>query len=263
MTEKTNKQFKLTACILSLVMLISMSYLIVHAMEPTSNNFIHSDAYTEFLKTAQLPENFVTYEQISKFGQFESLEYYTEQYDHVAYHLWNEDLGEFSLHIDMRENKYDFAPGVRTTSQGYDPSNMLFFDREHFYSVKNGGMVVKIGHYQYQYDTDGLLRAIQWTINDVEFVLYPYTSYNAELLALEGHPVRVYNTSPWAIKMLQEDSANAVYEELFAKLTPQDQPSASEQKSHQAWIIAGAVGIFVVIICCVGFILRRKRRCVK
>ena len=117
-------------------------------MDPDTDNFIRGDAYAEFLETAQLPDNFVTYEQISEFGQFESLEYYTEQYDHVTYHLWNEDFGEFSLHIDVRENKGDFAPDVRTTSQGYDPNNLLFFDREHFYSVKKGGMVVQIGHFQ-------------------------------------------------------------------------------------------------------------------
>ena len=42
-------------------------------------------------------------------------------------------------------------------------------------------------------------------------------------------------------------------------MTPQNQPSEPEQKSHQAWIIAGAAGIFVVV-CCVGGILWRKRR---
>lgn len=126
------------------------------------------DEYTKMLNSIRLPDDFVSYEKISQFGDFGGLVFLSEtQKGDFSWYMYNlfDPLGDrFVIYINSNSNARDKYPTETIPEGSIDLSNMRRLAEE-----KRG--VYAINGIEYNY-VSGMLYSITWMHEGVEYVLF-------------------------------------------------------------------------------------------
>lgn len=124
------------------------------------------DEYLNFIGSAELPAEFVAYEEISNLGEFQSFVCLSESrindYSSCMYTLFDESQSEFVLYVDIGSKETIPSASTVTTIDG---SNM----RSLVNSTDSGSFVVSGMEYKY---VDGKLHTISWFKDNVRYTLF-------------------------------------------------------------------------------------------
>ena len=124
------------------------------------------DEYLNFIGNAELPAEFVAYEDISNLGEFKSFVCLSESrindYSSCMYTLFDESQSEFVLYVDIDSKETIPSASTVTTING---SNM----RSLVNSTDSGSFVVSGIEYKY---VGGKLLTISWFKDNVRYTLF-------------------------------------------------------------------------------------------
>lgn len=124
------------------------------------------DEYLNFIGNAELPAEFVAYEDISNLGEFQSFVCLSESrindYSSCMYTLFDESQSEFVLYVDIGSKETIPSASTVTTIDG---SNM----RSLVNSTDSGSFVVSGMEYKY---VGGKLHTISWFKDNVRYTLF-------------------------------------------------------------------------------------------
>ena len=124
------------------------------------------DEYLDFIGSAELPAEFVAYEDISYLGEFQSFICLSESrindYSSCMYTLFDESQSEFVLYVDIGSQE---AIPSESTVTAVNGSNM----RSLVNSTDSGSFVVSGMEYKY---LGGKLHTISWFKDNVRYTLF-------------------------------------------------------------------------------------------
>jgi hypothetical protein len=157
------------------------------------------DEYVKFTKTAKLPEYFVTYEDISEFGEFSGFVCLSKSehgdYSSLFYTFVDETGTEFSMYVDyipLRNSTAEKTERPIINEANINASDMRTAKVTEFstYSYNN---------IEYTYYASGKLHSIVWRRGDIQYKLHEN---------LITYPIT--NKSTAISKMLKLESASQV-----------------------------------------------------
>ena len=143
------------------------------------------DEYNEFIKSEQLPDNFVTYENIKQIGEFKNLTVRSYYYfgDFSAYHYELIDPSGYEVFFNITTDDEEYKDYPNTSD--VNPQNMRELNKQASGTLKYDHNKLKYSYF------NGKLRTIQWRSQGVQYVLsvsdYPDTSdtFTGKLMNLE------------------------------------------------------------------------------
>ena len=153
---------------------------------------------TKFINTTELPEHFVTYEEISEFGEFKGFvrlchEY--QNYSKLFYTFIDENGTEYSMYIS-------YIPLAEESTVTTEKA-LISADKIHSSDMRTAS-VTEAGRYlhngiEYYYYPSGLLGNIKWRCGDIEYTLHG---------GLQDYPINEKTTAIG--KLLNLESADQV-----------------------------------------------------
>ncbi len=132
--------------------------------DKASLRFDAYEDYLKFVRSADLPDNFVKYETFSQFGEFESLVCAPSYgYDRYNYSIIDKDTGlQLTMYIDHRES-------ITLDSQSQPASKVNENDMRRI--PKDGGRVFTQSSVQYKY-VNGSLNSINWISDGILYTIH-------------------------------------------------------------------------------------------
>ena len=168
--------------------------------------FNNIDSYNQFVQVADLPDNFVYYESLMVFGEFESMEILSS----TIYDYLEADYSEcFYTFCDEKGNKLQLWVGVErtkvTTIDSEHMGDMRVIDP--LGDVKTGSVFRNDVEYKYN---GGKLRCISWESNGIPFTLG--TEVEGDIFYPEDGPLTIVH------ELLHTDTNKAAMEKINTAL---------------------------------------------
>lgn len=161
--------------------------------------------YCKFLKNTELPDSFVTYEQIKELGEFEGIVFLpkdthvSDTFNRYMYSLVDENGVELSLYVYQNEV---ILP---------DDASVVSSDTSDLRNLKTPTSGIRqIGDIYYRYDLGGSLVSIMWITNQTKF------SLSANDSGLGSYPTDKKETV--VSKLLDRSTAEKEVQEIEKKI---------------------------------------------
>ena len=200
---------KTISIILITTVILVLSAFPISALQPPES-FNSLEEYQEFVKETELPENFVYYESVSMFGDFDG-----SQLSNV-----------FSNVPPLNLSVYEYFLTVKTMCSNEDSKNLFLTVADSFYfkglldatpieidtndltvAVKSDGYTqYKLNNLTYIYSSDGGLHIICWKNEGLWFFLNPRLDKNTYLSSSLVGKLLDKSTAPEVIEILTTDN---------------------------------------------------------
>ena len=228
----SRKAFTVVLCICLFLSTIPCSHATDLIIDYVSKTYTYSE-YKEFLKSADLPEDFVFYSDLSHFGELDRFSY-IPFFDFDAYHYFVTDKKGYDFFIEV-ERKYEI-PEYIDKYPLLDASQINPSDMRTLPSGDNGRYVIANMTYWYR---SGRLTTIRWHQDGMHFALGLSESHFAE------YPLDA-NTTIAKLLRIQNRSAD----ELSAIL---------QGKYVSPWVYVAPAAVVLIAVSITIFLLKRRK----